>query len=71
MSMVGGDLRQLRNKQEMIADQNTPGEVRHVLMDYRNGNECLAVLVMDRRKAYGLNARLEGTGMAWAVKTGY
>jgi hypothetical protein len=70
-SMAGGHAMKEKNKAQMIADQNTPGEVRHVLMDYRNGNERLAVLVMDRKKAYGLNERLKGTGMAFAVLTGY
>lgn len=48
-----------------------PTEVRHALIDYRNGNEKLAFKMMDRKKAYHLNARLKDTGFAWAAMTGY
>jgi hypothetical protein len=61
----------LRNSLDMDAYGQGPKEVRHALIDYRNGNEELATKCMDRRKAFALNARLKDTGMAWAVKTGY
>lgn len=50
---------------------SSPVEVRHVLIDYQNDNEHIVSKVMDRRKAFQLNYRFKGTGMAWAVKTGY
>jgi len=58
------------NTNEM-KDGEHPVEVSHQLTDYRNGNEVLATKKMDRLYAYGLNYRLNGTGFAWAVKTGY
>lgn len=64
------DSRKLLNTNEM-ADGEHPVEVSHQLTDYRNGNEVLATKKMNRRKAASLNYRLNGTGFAWAVKTGY
>ncbi len=62
---------QRANAQTMAHDSDAPGQVRHVLMDYRNSNERLAVLIMDRRKAYGLNERLRNSGLGFNVVTGY
>lgn len=62
---------QRANCATMANDSDTPGDVKHLLMEYRNGNEILAAKIMSRKKAYGLNERLSNTGFAWAVKTGY
>lgn len=50
---------------------NTHNEARHILIDYRNGNEHIATKIMTRKKAFEMNARLKDTGYAWAVKGGY
>lgn len=59
------------NYRGLAASGNTPEEVPHVLLDYRNDNKQLARLVLNRREAYNLNQRLKGTGMAFAAKGGY
>lgn len=54
-----------------MIDGESPREVIHVLMDYRNDNEIVARATMNRGRAAYYNSRLTGTGMAWSVKTGY
>lgn len=54
-----------------MAESESPSEVTHLLLDYRNGNTVVARKTMNRRQAYEFNQRLKGTGFAWAVRTGY
>lgn len=71
---IGGYTRcgkELEANKQAMNDADTPEEVRHILLDYRNNNEVLATKTLSRRKAWDLNHRLKGTGFAWAVKTGY
>lgn len=42
-------------------------EYYHVLIDYRNGNEKIVSKALTRKKAWLLNKRLEGTGLAFAL----
>lgn len=57
------------NKQVMLEKGNP--QSHFALIDYRSFNKKLAHRNMTRLEAYELNKRLEGTGFAWAVISGY
>jgi len=54
-----------------LSTADVPGEVVHLLIDYRNKNEVLARKTMSRKKAFDLNHRMRNSGLGWSVKTGY
>lgn len=51
---------------ENVENGNCAIEIRHVLMDYSDGNKQLKSKMMTRLEAWKRNETLAGTGFAWA-----
>lgn len=52
---------------EFLAAGRGGEEYYHALIDYRNENEKIVRMAMTRKKAWILNKRLTGTGLAFAL----